>query len=1287
MNSKDIQVEHAAELRRKAEETASKNTIQLAETSSPEEVRHMLHELHVHQIELEMQNDELRRTQVELDAVRERYFEFFNLAPAGYFTISEQGLILEANIPAATMLGVKRDALDRITRFILKDDQDIYYMHRKRLFETGEPQAYDIRMVKKDGTILYVYLESSAVQNTDGTTACRVIISDITARKFHEEARELTASLIELVNAPGDFRQRIAAITASLQDWSGCEAVGIRLREGDDYPYYETRGFPSAFVQEENHLCSYDQNGEVRRDNAGRPILDCMCGNVLCGRFDPSKPFFSTNGSFWTNNTSALLASTTEAERQSRARKRCNGEGYESVALIPLRDGHQVFGLLQFNDHRPDRFTVGMIEHFEKMADSLSIALAQRQAADELRVDQENLKAIFSAAPVGMLLFDEKCMIVNSNAVIARLLSRDRGQIIEYRCGGGMGCVHSIEDEQGCGFSPACLECPLRKGIQQVLQSGDSVHGVEMPYTVLVDGQEKHLWLSVNAEPVLLNGRKHVVVAIDEITERKCNEEALRLSEERHRAIIQTAMDGFWTVDMQGHVLEVNDTYCRMSGYSAQELLTMSVADLEADETEDDIAARIQQLIAHGDVRFETRHRRKDGSIFNIESSIQYRPEGRLVVFIRDITERKRTEEALQSNTALLEAQVNASPDGILVVDKNQKVILANRRFVELLNVPEHILNVSRRILCDVDDAALLNHTLNLTKDPVQFLEKVKYLYDHLDEVSRDEIEFKSGMIIDRYSAPVSGKKGKYYGRIWIFCDITDCKRNEEALRLSEARFRSYFELPLTGRAITSPDKGWLDVNSTLCNMLGYSKAELTGMTWLELTHPDDLPGDLAQFNRLLTGEIDGYTMNKRFIHKDGHSVFSHMAVQCVRHPDRSVDYLVAIILDISELKQMQDELIIAKERAEESDRLKSAFLANMSHEIRTPMNGIMGFTELLKEPHLTGDEQQQYINVIEKSGERMLNIINDIINIAKVESGQMDISISETNINKQIEYIYTFFKPEVEQKGIQFSFKNTLPEKAAVIKTDSEKIYAILSNLVKNAIKFTFAGSIEFGYEKKGELLEFFVKDTGIGIPNDKRQTVFDRFVQLHVGDRRAFQGAGLGLAITKAYVEMLGGRIWNESEEGKGTVFYFTIPYKPEVETENVIKNIVPADDRNNQIKPLKILIAEDDEKSEMLITITVNKFGREILIAKTGIEAIAACRNNPDIDLILMDIEMPEMDGYEAARQIRLFNQDVIIIAQTAFALIGEREKAIAAGCNDYISKPFSKTSLISLLKRYF
>jgi PAS domain S-box-containing protein len=401
-------------------------------------------------------------------------------------------------------------------------------------------------------------------------------------------------------------------------------------------------------------------------------------------------------------------------------------------------------------------------------------------------------------------------------------------------------------------------------------------------------------------------------------------------------------------------------------------------------------------------------------------------------------------------------------------------------------------------------------------------------------------------------------------------------------------------------------------------------------------------------------------------------------------YPDSGI--LEGSIQDITERKQAELELIKAKEKAEESERLKSAFLTNMSHEIRTPMNGILGFAELLKLPNLTNEEQQDFIKTIQISGERMLNTINSIVDISKIESGLIQVDIKESNINEQIEFIYDFFKPEVENKGLQFLLKNSLPSNEAIIKTDIEKVFAILTNLVKNAIKFTNEGSIEFGYERKGEYLEFFVKDTGVGIPQKQHQMIFERFRQGSESHNRDYQGSGLGLSISKSYVEMLGGKIWVESEEGKGSTFHFTIPYNAVLVEKTERINVVPAEHKEVEIKKLKILIVEDDEISSELLTIKLKEISKEVLHAITGFEAIEACRNNPDFDLVLMDIRMPIMDGYEATRQIRQFNKDVIIIAQTAYGFLGDKKKAIEAGCNDYISKPIAKTLLYELIKKH-
>ena len=392
------------------------------------------------------------------------------------------------------------------------------------------------------------------------------------------------------------------------------------------------------------------------------------------------------------------------------------------------------------------------------------------------------------------------------------------------------------------------------------------------------------------------------------------------------------------------------------------------------------------------------------------------------------------------------------------------------------------------------------------------------------------------------------------------------------------------------------------------------------------------------------------------------------------------------LMFQIEEKEKRANELMIAKEKAEESDRLKSAFLTNMSHEIRTPMNGILGFTELLKEPNLSSDEQQDYIQTIQISGARMLNTINNIVDISKIESGLITLDIQETNINEKIEFTYKFFKPEVETKGLHFLFKSGLPEKEAIIRTDNEKVYGILTNLIKNAIKFTYDGSIEFGYEKRGNYLEFFVKDTGVGIPQKQLQMIFERFRQGSESHNRGYEGSGLGLSISKSYVEMLGGEIWVKSEEGKGSIFYFTIPYNTVLEEKTEWINAFSSEYKEVEINNLKVLIVEDDEISYSLLTKMLQKISKEVLHAITGVQAVEACRNNPDIDLVLMDIRMPIMDGNDATRQIRQFNKDVIIIAQTAYAFSNDKGKALEAGCNDYISKPVNYSLLIKLINKH-
>lgn len=396
----------------------------------------------------------------------------------------------------------------------------------------------------------------------------------------------------------------------------------------------------------------------------------------------------------------------------------------------------------------------------------------------------------------------------------------------------------------------------------------------------------------------------------------------------------------------------------------------------------------------------------------------------------------------------------------------------------------------------------------------------------------------------------------------------------------------------------------------------------------------------------------------------------------------------VEIALQNEKISQINEELKKAKEKAEKNDRLKSAFLANISHEIRTPMNGILGFAELLKKKELTGEQQNKYINIIEKSGERMLNILNDLIEISKIESGHMGLSLSAENINEEIRFIHSFFMPEIVKKELQIIYDIPLNEKQAIIITDHDKIHAILTNLVKNAIKFTPAGSITFGYFVEKDLLHFYVKDTGIGIAEGNLKEIFERFVQADETISRTFNGAGLGLAISKAFIELMGGRIWVESRLNKGSVFHFTIPYQPEVPRNNGLSGYDIVGDRNSiEDRKLKILIADDNSSADMILTLFLDDYAREILHSENGAEAIEVYLNNQDIDLVIMDLKMPVLNGYEAARQIRELNRNVKIIAQTADTGAGKKEKAMNGGFDDYITKPINRKTLTSAIHRFF
>lgn len=518
---------------------------------------------------------------------------------------------------------------------------------------------------------------------------------------------------------------------------------------------------------------------------------------------------------------------------------------------------------------------------------------------------------------------------------------------------------------------------------------------------------------------------------------------------------------------------------------------------------------------------------------------------------------------------------------------------------------------------------------------------------------------------------------------VMLFEDITDEINTETALKISQLNYKqifdSMFEMFQVIELIydennTAVDYYYRQVNPAFEKLVQLKSDEIIGK------RVKDLFG-IVEDTWLKAYESVDKTGEPISLEEYGEELDKHYQISAWK----TEDHFIAIIFkDISKRKIDELALIAAKEEAKKSNQLKSAFLANMSHEIRTPMNGILGFAELLNDAKTSQKEMKEYANIIQLSGTRMLNTINDIIDISKIESGLMNVHLDASNINNQIDYLATFFKPQIEHKGLLLKTTRTLSKPDALIYSDREKIYSILTNLTKNAIKNTYTGSIEIGYTKKDDFIEFYLKDTGIGIEKKSQKDIFDRFIQIENFDKKIVEGTGLGLAISKAYVEMLGGTLWVESKVNVGTTFFFTIPYLKFSD----IKEVPITDHNITEIdkKDVKILVVDDDEISNQLLSIILQKKNHIVLQANNGQEAVDICRANNDIDVILMDIRMPILNGYEACKEIRLFNTEVIIIAQTAFGLKGDREKAISAGCNGYLTKPIDHEKLYKKINRF-
>jgi PAS domain S-box-containing protein len=534
----------------------------------------------------------------------------------------------------------------------------------------------------------------------------------------------------------------------------------------------------------------------------------------------------------------------------------------------------------------------------------------------------------------------------------------------------------------------------------------------------------------------------------------------------------------------------------------------------------------------------------------------------------------------------------------------------------------------------------------------------------------------------------IEGGQIAVYG---IYRDITDRKNAEIALRDSEEKLRNI--LYSSPDAITVSDlRGFI----TECNQAALdifecnSYEELIGMNANQFVIPSQKKKGIQALKEVLR---NGFVKNVEFevITLKGNQIYVDLSASLIRDANDKPIGVATITQDVTLRKAHERALKAAKDKAEESDRLKSAFLANMSHEIRTPMNAILGFSELLKTEGLTKEAREEYIKIISSKGNELMLIINDIIDISKIEAGDIQIDKSEVQVIEFLQKLYREFSEEknlLNKRDIQF--RHNFPEKdRPVVHTDPSRLKQIFSNLVSNALKFTHEGFIEMGFYVQDWRVVFYVRDTGIGIADDKKDIIFDRFRQVDESINSEFGGTGLGLAISRHLTTLLGGEIWMESVLNQGSTFYFYLPLLInlgcEIETDAEVRSVVKENDVID-LSGKKILVAEDDSANYLFIESYLKRTNCQVAWAKDGEQLLEIYKADPSYDLILMDLRMPILTGIEATKIIRKTDRKIPVIALTAYAFTDDREQSLQVGCNDYLAKPVKIEELSGTLRKF-
>ena len=897
--------------------------------------------------------------------------------------------------------------------------------------------------------------------------------------------------------------------------------------------------------------------------------------------------------------------------------------------------------------------------------------ISKRKELDEKLTSSERRLSTFSSVIGEAVFFSDKGICIETNESAIKMFGYSYDEII------GKFGTYFIAPEN------------------KELVKNNMLSGYAKPYDVLAikkDGSK--FWCELSGRNFNYKDKDIRVTSLIDISVRKQHEKELNIanekieeSEERFEIVIQAAQTGVWDWNIETNESYFSPRWCEILGYSFD--------DKELEHTHKSWVNRIHKE-DYDRVMHEFDLHLKEDKPYNVDyrhlhKSGEYRWQNskgkairnetgkavRVVGRISDITKQKTAELALKESETRFKALHNASFGGISIHDKG--IILdCNKGLSDMTGY-------SVEELIGMDGLLLIAEQ---SRDSV--MKNISSAYEKPYEavgLRKNGTEFP--LRLEGRNIPYKGKMA----RTVEFRDITERKQYEleiiqanEKIEESEEKHRTVADYAYNWEYWTDTNGNFVYISPSCERIAGYKPDDFTNNKELlqGIIHPDDV-NIFQNHNHDIDENGERSQIEFRIITKQKKIRWiGHVCNNIIATNGKSLG-IRGSNRDITERKKAEQALMKRDTELREANTTKDKLFSIIAHDLRSPFSSILGFSELLLEDREDYDvaTYKMYSKQINSSAKNTLVLLDNLLNWAKSQTGQINFKPEKAVLASIIQEIFELSNLSAKNKNIVL---NHIPSEEIIVFADPNMIKTVLRNLISNAIKFTNSnGKIDVYALQNDKFIEIAVSDNGVGMNEETRNKLFSIETNETTLGTANEKGSGLGLLLCKEFVEKHGGKIWIESEEGKGSIFYFTLPYQTETIIEKSAENEILLPVEDTSINKLKILIIEDDETSEMLLSIAVQKLGSEIISVKTGTEAVVACLNNPDIDVVLMDIQMPGMNGYEATSKIREFNKDVIIIAQTAFALEGDREKAIASGCNDYLAKPIKKNELLKKIEK--